>query len=54
MGFFYNLLRFVKIVLITAMTILFFRALLFPNALDMLVLFLLSFVLLVMFISRPL
>lgn len=53
MGIFHNLLRFVKIILLAAISILFFRALLFPNALDLFVLFLLSLVLLLMFVSRP-
>lgn len=53
MGFLVVLVKFVKIALIIAILLLFFRALLFPNALDIVILMMLSFVLFMMLISRP-
>lgn len=53
MGFFLGLVKFVKLGLLIAITLLFLRAVLFPNALDIIILMLLSFVFFVLLIARP-
>ncbi|GAX90496.1 hypothetical protein [Effusibacillus lacus] len=53
MGFFLGLVKFVKVILLIAICLLFLRAILFPNALDIIILMMLSFVLFLMLISRP-
>jgi hypothetical protein len=52
-GFFYSLLRFVKLLLALAIFLLFLRAILWPSALDLLILMLLFIVFVAMFIGGP-
>ncbi|MCL6453147.1 MAG: hypothetical protein K6T78_05895 [Alicyclobacillus sp.] len=53
MGFFYALARFVKLLLAIAIFLLFLRAILWPSALDLIVLFILFIVLVTMFFGAP-
>lgn len=53
LGFFYSLLRFVKLLLALAIFLLFLRAILWPSALDLLILMLLFIVFVAMFIGGP-
>ncbi|MCF8563541.1 hypothetical protein LLE49_02165 [Alicyclobacillus tolerans] len=53
MGFFYGIARFVKLLLAIAILLLFLRAILWPSALDLIVLMLLFIVFAAMFISGP-
>ncbi|WAH39334.1 hypothetical protein [Alicyclobacillus dauci] len=53
MGFFYALLRFVKLFLAGAIFLLFLRAILWPSALDLLILMMLFIVFVAMFIGGP-
>ncbi|SIS63956.1 hypothetical protein [Alicyclobacillus vulcanalis] len=53
MGLFQNLLRFVKLLLALAILLLFFRAIFWPSALDLLILMLLFFVFFLMFLGAP-
>ncbi|MDP9728792.1 hypothetical protein [Alicyclobacillus tolerans] len=53
MGLFIMLARFVKLMLAAAIMLLFFRALILPNTLDLLILMLLFIVFAVTFIGAP-
>lgn len=53
MGFFLAVAKFVKIALMIAIFLVFLRAMLFPNALDVIILMMLLFVLFVMVLARP-
>jgi hypothetical protein len=53
MGFFYGLIRFVKLLLAMAIFLLFLRALFWPTVLDLFVLMLLFIVFVAMFIGGP-
>ncbi|GLG00916.1 hypothetical protein C7445_1056 [Alicyclobacillus sacchari] len=53
MGFFNGLLRFVKLILALAIFLLFLRAILWPSALDLLILMMLFIVFVAMFIGGP-
>ncbi|GLV13806.1 hypothetical protein Heshes_14900 [Alicyclobacillus hesperidum] len=53
MGFFNSLLRFVKLILALAIFLLFLRAILWPSALDLLILMMLFIVFVAMFIGGP-
>lgn len=53
MGFFYALIRFVKLILALAIFLLFLRAMLWPSALDLMILMLLFIVFVAMFIGGP-
>lgn len=52
-GFFYVLARFVKLLLAIAMFLLFLRAILWPSALDLLVLLILFIVFVTLFLGAP-
>lgn len=52
-GLFQNLLRFVKLLLALAILLLFFRAIFWPSALDLVILMLLFLVFFLMFIGVP-
>ncbi|WP_169793986.1 hypothetical protein [Alicyclobacillus acidiphilus] len=53
MGFFGGLLRFVKLILAICIFLLFLRAILWPSALDLLILMMLFIVFVAMFIGGP-
>ncbi|BCJ85055.1 hypothetical protein [Effusibacillus dendaii] len=53
MAFLVALAKFVKLVLAIAITLLFLRAILFPNAFDILILMMLSFVMVMLMIATP-
>ncbi|QQE77018.1 hypothetical protein [Alicyclobacillus sp. SO9] len=53
MSFFYAMARFVKLLLAVAIFLLFLRALFWPSALDLFVLFILFIVFATMFIGGP-
>lgn len=53
LGFFYALARFVKLLLAIAIFLLFLRAILWPSALDLIVLLLLFIVFVTMFLGAP-
>jgi hypothetical protein len=53
MGFFVALARFVKLLLAIAIFLLFLRAIIWPSALDLLVLFLLFIVFATLFLGGP-
>ncbi len=53
MGFFAGLARFVKLLLALAISLLFLRAILWPSALDLVVLLILFIVFVAMFLGPP-
>lgn len=53
MGFFYGIVRFVKLLLAIAIVLLFLRAILWPSALDLIILMLLFIVFASMFVGGP-